>query len=88
MPKKKLTIAAPSPAQQAAALNRERLRQSLPATVECLSQRRADLIDDALIEDYVALSWLEWNGGGLRLTVTGTNVCAQISAAARQYASN
>lgn len=84
MTTKKLKVAAPSPAQQAAAVNRERLRQSLPATVECLKGRRADMIDDALIEDYVALSWLEWNGGGLRLTVTGTNVCAQISAAARQ----
>jgi len=26
----------------------------------------------------VALHWLEWNGGALRLTVTGTNMCEQM----------
>jgi len=27
-----------------------------------LKRRRADLISESLIEDYVALNWLEWNG--------------------------
>jgi len=31
-----------------------------------------------VIADYVALDWLEWQGGGLRLTVTGRNVCNQV----------
>jgi hypothetical protein len=56
------------------------LRVALLPTVEFLSRRRADLIDTALIEDYVALNWMEWHGGSLRLTVTGRNVCAQLTA--------
>jgi hypothetical protein len=55
------------------------LRSALLPTVEFLSRRRADLIDTALIEDYVALNWMEWHGGSLRLTVTGRNVCAQLT---------
>ncbi|MEY4909481.1 MAG: hypothetical protein RL260_3199 [Pseudomonadota bacterium] len=54
------------------------LRAALLPTVEFLNRRRADLIDTALIEDYVALNWMEWHGGSLRLTVTGRNVCAQL----------
>jgi hypothetical protein len=61
----------------------EELRDQLPGTVDCLKRRRADLIDAALIEEYVALQWLEWQGGGLRLTVTGRNVCAQIATRGR-----
>ncbi|OUM01511.1 hypothetical protein A8M77_15995 [Variovorax sp. JS1663] len=71
---------AASAANEAAA--RERLRQALPATVELLKQRHADRIADADIEAYVTLNWLEWHGGGLRLTITGRNVCAQTAAAA------
>jgi len=59
---------------------REQLRLELLATVDSLRRRRADLVSDALIEDYVALHWLEWNGGALRLTVVGTNVCDQMRA--------
>ncbi|RZL89730.1 MAG: hypothetical protein EOP82_18390 [Variovorax sp.] len=62
------------------AASRERLRQALPATVERLQQRQADQIDDSDIDAYVKLNWLEWHGGGLRLTITGRNVCAQLSA--------
>mgnify|MGYP001081056896 FL=1 len=60
-----------------AAERRERLRRALPATVELLQSRQADRIDDADIDAYVSLNWLEWHGGGLRLTITGRNVCAQ-----------
>ncbi len=63
----------------AAAASRERLRQTLPLTVERLNHRQADLIDDQDIEGFVALNWLEWHGGGLRLTITGRNVCAQMA---------
>ena len=59
---------------------REQLRLELLTTVESLQRRRADLIADGFIEDYVALHWLEWNGGALRLTVTGTNMCEQMRA--------
>ena len=71
-----------SPAAADRATARERLRQALPATVNLLKQRQADQIADADIEAYVALNWLEWHGGGLRLTITGSNVCAQTAAAA------
>ncbi|MET3488269.1 hypothetical protein [Variovorax atrisoli] len=45
--------------------------------MELLQNRQADRIDDADIDAYVSLNWLEWHGGGLRLTITGRNVCAQ-----------
>jgi hypothetical protein len=61
------------------AQRREALRDALPATVQSLKHRRAADIDESLIDDYVALNWLEWNGGGLRLTTTGDNVCRQLS---------
>ena len=60
------------------------LRTALPGTVELLYRRRAGLIGDSTIGDYVALHWLEWNGGALRLTVTGQNICDQLKAQARQ----
>jgi cytosine/adenosine deaminase-related metal-dependent hydrolase len=55
------------------------LRDALLGTVELLERRRAGEIDEGYIADYVALHWLEWHGGSLRLTVTGRNVCAQLS---------
>jgi len=63
---------------------KERLRQGLPAAVELLRTRQASLIGAGEIDEYVALNWLEWHGGSLRLTVTGSNVCSQLSSARRQ----
>jgi hypothetical protein len=54
------------------------LRDDLPATVDLLRRRRADLISESLIDDYVALDWLEWNGGGLKLTIIGENLYKQM----------
>jgi hypothetical protein len=76
---KKTAAAAQAKEQQ----QREHLRQTLPATAAHLAQRKASLIAEGLIDEYVSLQWLEWHGGGLRLTVVGQNVCAQIAAAAR-----
>jgi hypothetical protein len=59
------------------AARKERLRQALPAAVELLRTRQAGLISAAEIEEFVALNWLEWHGGTLKLTVTGANVCSQ-----------
>lgn len=56
------------------------LREALLATVDLLKQRRASEVADGYLDDYVALNWLEWHGGGLRLTTTGRNVCAQLKA--------
>jgi hypothetical protein len=59
---------------------RDQLRLNLLATVDSLQRRRADLVSEGFIEDYVALHWLEWNGGSLRLTATGTTLCDQMRA--------
>jgi hypothetical protein len=59
---------------------RQQLRDQLPSTVDALHRRRADLVPEGFIADYVALDWLEWNGGSLRITLTGTNICRQVKA--------
>lgn len=64
--------------QHPAMSRREALRDELLATVDLLKRRRAADIADGYIEDYVALHWLEWQGGALRLTTTGENVCKQL----------
>jgi hypothetical protein len=56
------------------------LRNELLVTMESLDQRRADLVNPQLIDGYVALNWLEWNGGTLRLTETGKNMRNQLRA--------
>jgi hypothetical protein len=58
---------------------REALRAELLATVDLLKRRRAADIDASDIEDYVALHWLEWHGGSLRLTTTGENLCKHMT---------
>jgi hypothetical protein len=68
----------PSAAEIARASRREELRSQLLATVDTLRQRRADLLSDASIDEYVSLDWLEWNGGSLQLTQTGKHVCQQM----------
>ena len=60
------------------ALRREALRDALPSTVDLLVRHRASDIAEGYIDDYVSLNWLEWNGGSLRLTTTGDNICKQL----------
>jgi archaellum component FlaD/FlaE len=62
-----------------AALRREVLRDALIASVEMLRRRRASDIPEGYIDDYVALNWLEWHGGGLRITTVGENICKQVT---------
>ncbi len=59
---------------------REALLGALLDTVDLLHSRRAAEIGAGYIDDYVALNWLEWNGGSLRLTVTGDNIRKQLKA--------
>ena len=61
------------------AARRELLRDRLLTTVELLDRCRASEIAEGYIDDYVALNWLEWNGGALRLTTTGENVRKQMT---------
>jgi hypothetical protein len=63
---------------------RDALRATFPSSVDMLHRRRANQIGDGVIEDYVALHWLEWNGGALRITVTGQDICEQIKAETRE----
>ena len=74
---KGLPSAAPAVADSPEAARKERLRQALPVAVELLRTRQAGRISASEIEEFVALNWLEWHGGTLRLTVTGANVCSQ-----------
>jgi hypothetical protein len=68
----------PAPAT-APTIRREALRDGLLDCVDKLHRRRACDIPDGFIDDYVSLNWLEWHGGGLRLTATGENVCSQLT---------
>ena len=63
---------------------KERLRLALPAAVELLRTRQAGMISAQEIDEFVALNWLEWHGGTLRLTVTGSNVVSQSRASSTQ----
>jgi len=47
------------------------LQESLLATVDLLSRRRACDIPESTIDRFIALRWLQWNGGSLRLTEAG-----------------
>lgn len=66
------------PAGTVPVARQEALRAALPAAAELLRRCRAAEVGDDRIEDYVALNWLEWNGGALRLTVVGQNICRQV----------
>ena len=57
---------------------REELLAGLLNTWSLLQSRRASEIAEGYIDGYVALNWLEWNGGTLRLTVTGDNIRRQL----------
>lgn len=55
----------------------EALRLELPNVERLLLHNRAGEIGEAVIDELVGLSWIEWNGGSLRLTATGANICKQ-----------
>ncbi len=57
---------------------REELRNEMPGVAALLQKRRANEVDEAMIDDLVSLHWLEWMGGSLQLTTTGQNICRQI----------
>ncbi|WP_240636023.1 hypothetical protein [Caldimonas tepidiphila] len=71
------------PSPDGAQDERERLRERLPRVERLLASRRADLLSEQEVERYVALDWLEWHGGTLRLTVVGRNLCSRQGAALR-----
>ena len=56
--------------------------ESFLAAVDALSRRRAREIPENTIDSLVALRWLEWNGGTLRLTEVGEIVLMKVQAMA------
>jgi len=73
-----LEVHPPLGSSETPADRRERLRLALPAAAELLRTRQAGRIASGDIDDFVELNWLEWDGGTLRLTITGSNVCSQM----------
>jgi hypothetical protein len=59
-------------------LRREQLRDRFPGIVDALHGGHADRVPEGFIADYVALDWLEWNSGALRVTLSGTTLCEQM----------
>lgn len=51
------------------------LTTSFPAAVDALKRRLAPQVGDQAISQFVSLGWLEWNGGGLKVTTVGENLC-------------
>ena len=56
------------------------LHDSLLATVDALSRRRACDIPEQTIDRFVALRWLQWSGGSLRLTAAGEEMVVKVHA--------
>ncbi len=54
------------------------LRSALASSMASLDRRRAADIPNGYIDDYVALNWLKWDGGHLRLTTVGSNILQQL----------
>lgn len=69
----------PATRKIAPTLRRHLLREALPGTVRLLAAKHAHAIEKGFIDDYVALDWLEWRGGTLKLTTVGENICKQLS---------
>jgi len=49
------------------------LRQGWLENIERLRRCHASEIPEDYIDDYLAMSWLQWNGGALKLTELGEN---------------
>ena len=56
------------------------LQDSLLATVDLLSRRRACDSPEQTIDRFVAMRWLQWNGGSLRLTESGEAMLVKVQA--------
>ena len=56
------------------------LQESLLVTVDLLSRRRACDIPEQTIDRFVALRWLQWSGGNLRLTAVGEEMLVKVHA--------
>jgi hypothetical protein len=59
--------------------DRQALKEALLSSVASLHRRNAAQIPEGFIDGYVALDWMEWHGGDLRLTTVGENICRQLT---------
>ncbi len=57
------------------------LQESLLSAVDALTRRRACDIPEPTIDQLVALRWLEWRGGSLRLTEAGETMVVKVQSA-------
>ncbi|GAA6118741.1 hypothetical protein [Acidovorax sp. FG27] len=62
------------------------LRAALPRIQSLLRSNQAGQIGDDVIDELVHCSWMEWDGGALKLTATGLNICRQSVVEAQQRA--
>lgn len=67
-------------------LRHEQLRDARPGTMAMINADRVDLIPYGFVDDYVALSWLEDCGAGLRLTCSSVALCMDIAERAQLHA--
>jgi len=72
-----------NPAQPVHLPDHQALRNALLSSIDSLHRRRAADIPNGFIDDYVTLQWLEWHGGGLRLTAVGENIRKQLTSHVR-----
>jgi hypothetical protein len=56
-------------------LRREALRDMLPTSVDALGRACVAALPAGYDDDYLALRWLEWHAGRLRITPAGSAVC-------------
>ncbi|MDP9123031.1 MAG: hypothetical protein M3N82_00240 [Pseudomonadota bacterium] len=49
----------------------EKICEAFVSAADALLQRRANLIAEDDIDDFVALGWMDWHGGSLRITPLG-----------------
>lgn len=69
-----------TPAQIAAKITPS-LQEALLTTVDALMRRRACDVPEQTIDQFVALGWLQWKGGSLRLTEAGETMVVKVQSA-------
>ncbi len=60
------------------------LRAALPRIQSLLKTNQAGQIGDDVIDELVKCFWMEWDGGALKLTATGLNICRQFTLEVQQ----
>ena len=56
----------------------ERICDTFVSAADALLRRRANLIAENDIDDFVALGWMDWHGGSLRITPLGQMALSRI----------